>query len=262
MSSFCLIKRANVHSRLLPEVQAEKFFMRRVNAQRQSDRRAEILDAAQRCFVRSGFHGASMQDICAEAGMSPGNLYRYFPSKEALIAGIAERDRAEVAQEFARADLSQGFFKILEGMAQHHFAQRPDHQVAMCTEIMAEARRNPEIARICATFDADVHKRLVDLMRAAAGHGDITDDVDFDAVASMLMIIADGVWWRRALDRNFEPAAVVPVFMDITRHMLRRRLKTVADSDQTNVDGSGTSADRQFRRAAGTAFVPDDLGGS
>src|SRR5262245_17106399 len=60
--------------------------MRRANVQAQSDRRAEILAAAQRCFVRSGFHGASMQDICAEAGMSPGNLYRYFPSKEALIA--------------------------------------------------------------------------------------------------------------------------------------------------------------------------------
>ena len=44
--------------------------MRRANVQLQSDRRAEILAAAQRCFVRSGFHGASMQDICAEAGMS------------------------------------------------------------------------------------------------------------------------------------------------------------------------------------------------
>ena len=46
-----------------------------------SDRRSEILAAAQRCFVRSGFHGASMQDICNEAGMSPGNLYRYFPRR-------------------------------------------------------------------------------------------------------------------------------------------------------------------------------------
>ena len=77
--------------------------MRRANAQLQSDRRAEILAAAQRCFVRSGFHQTSMQEICAEAGMSPGNLYRYFPSKEAIIAGIAERDRAEVAQEFLKA---------------------------------------------------------------------------------------------------------------------------------------------------------------
>src|SRR5215211_1526704 len=100
--------------------------MRRANVQLQIDRRAEILQAAARCFARSGFHGASMQDICAEATMSPGNLYRYFPSKEALIAGIAERDRAEVAQEFASADLSHGLFTVLEGMAHHHFTRRPD----------------------------------------------------------------------------------------------------------------------------------------
>ena len=80
--------------------------MNSLNIQRQADRRDEILSAAQRCFVRSGFHQTSMQEICTEAGMSAGNLYRYFPSKEAIIAGIAERDRAEVAQDFARADLS------------------------------------------------------------------------------------------------------------------------------------------------------------
>jgi len=203
--------------------------MRRANAQLQSDRRAEILAAAQRCFVRSGFHGASMQDICAEAGMSPGNLYRYFPSKEALIAGIAERDRAEVAQQFASADLSHGLFAVLEGMAHHHFAVRPDEQVLLCTEVMAEARRNPEIARISAAFDADVRKWLLDLLRAAAARGDIPGDVDLDGVVTMLMIIADGVWWRRALDPTFDPKAVLPIFMEVTRHMLRGRRKSVAD---------------------------------
>jgi hypothetical protein len=45
----------------------------------------------------------------------------------------------------------------------------------------------------------------------------------------MLMVIADGVWWRRALDRSFDPAAVVPIFMDITRHMLRGRPRGVPD---------------------------------
>src|SRR5215210_5066702 len=88
-----------------------------LNVQRHTDRRDEILDAAQSCFVRTGFHQTSMQEICAAAGMSAGNLYRYFPSKEAIIAGIAERDRAEVAQDFARADLSKGLFVVLEGMA-------------------------------------------------------------------------------------------------------------------------------------------------
>lgn len=208
--------------------------MRRPNVQAQSDRRAEILAAAQRCFVRSGFHGASMQDICAEARMSPGNLYRYFPSKEALMAGIAERDRAEVAQEFASADLSQGFFAVLEGMAQHHFSVRPDEQVKLCTEVMSEARRNPEIARISASFDADVKKWLVDLMRAGAERGDIPGDADFENVATMLMVIADGVWWRRALEPNFGAAALVPLFMDITRHLLRARPKGVPSGKETS----------------------------
>jgi AcrR family transcriptional regulator len=162
-----------------------------------------------------------MQDICAEAGMSAGNLYRYFPSKEALIAGIAERDRAEVGQSFAQADLSQGLFAVLEGMAHHHFAVRSDEQVKLCTEVMAEARRNPEIARISAAFDADVRQWLTDLFKAGAERGDIAKDMDLDAAITMLMVIADGVWWRRALDPDFKPDALVPMFMEITRHMLR-----------------------------------------
>jgi TetR/AcrR family transcriptional regulator, repressor for uid operon len=212
--------------------------MRRANVQLQSDRRAEILAAAQRCFVRSGFHGASMQEICAEAGMSPGNLYRYFPSKEALVAGIAERDRAEVAQEFASVDLSHGFFAVLEAMAHHHFAQKPTEQVLLCTEVMTEARRNRDIARIHESFDADVKKWLTDLLRAAAERGDIPGDIDFGAAITMLMIIADGIWWRRALDPHFDPASMVPMFMDITRHMLRSRPHAVADTDKASDDKS------------------------
>jgi AcrR family transcriptional regulator len=207
--------------------------VRRASTQLKSDRRAEILAAAQRCFVRSGFHGASMQDICAEAGMSPGNLYRYFPSKEALIAGIAERDRAEVAQEFASVDLSQGLFAVLEGLAHHHFAERPDEQVKLCTEISAEARRNPEIARISAAFDADVKRWLIDLFRAGAERGDIPSDIDLEAVVTMLMIIADGVWWRRALDPDFKPETVLPIFMDVTRHMLRARPTVISRTENS-----------------------------
>jgi TetR/AcrR family transcriptional regulator, repressor for uid operon len=203
--------------------------MRRANAQLQSDRRSEILAAAQRCFVRAGFHGASMQDICAEAGMSPGNLYRYFPSKEAIIAGIAERDRAEVAQQFARADLSQGLFAMLEGMAQHYFREYPRERVLLCTEIMSEARRNPEIARISASFDADVRKWLLDLLRAGVECGDVPADVDLEGAVTVLMLVADGVWWRRALDPQFDAAAVVPMFMDVARHLLRARPKILTD---------------------------------
>jgi len=212
--------------------------MRRANVQLRCDRQDEILAAAQRCFVRSGFHGASMQDICTEAGMSPGNLYRYFPSKEALVAGIAERDRAELAQQFASVDLSRGFFAVLEGMAHHHFAQKPNEKVLLCTEVMAEARRNPEISRLSASFDADVAKWLRGLLGAAVEHGDIPADVDLDGAVTMLMIIADGVWWRRALDPAFDGASVVPVFMDIIRHMLRARPALVAKNPSDNEETS------------------------
>ncbi|MCQ3943528.1 MAG: TetR family transcriptional regulator, partial [Alphaproteobacteria bacterium] len=49
--------------------------MRKANVQLKSDRRDEILNAARQCFARTGFHQTSMQEICAAAGMSPGNLY-------------------------------------------------------------------------------------------------------------------------------------------------------------------------------------------
>jgi AcrR family transcriptional regulator len=194
--------------------------MRRANVQLQSDRRDEILNAAQRCFSRMGFHQTSMQQICAAAGMSPGNLYRYFPSKEAIIAGIAERDRAEVGAQLASVENAPDFFGTFAALARHHFVERTADEVGLCAEIMSESRRNPAIARIMQDFDKDVSARLVSMLRNAAERGEISADIDFKAVVTMLMVIADGVWWRRAVDPAFDAQAVLPLFMDITRHML------------------------------------------
>jgi AcrR family transcriptional regulator len=198
---------------------------RAANVQRQSDRRDEILAAAQRCFVRSGFHQTSMHEICAEAGMSPGNLYRYFPSKESLIAGIAEQDRAEVAQSFAGVDMSRGLFAVLEGLAYRYFKERSDEQVKICTEVMSEARRHAEIARISNGFDADVRRWLIELFKVGAARGDIPNTVDFENAATIVMIMADGMFWRRALDPHFNPDIALPLFMDVVRHVLSGNAK-------------------------------------
>jgi len=40
------------------------------------------------------------------------------------------------------------------------------------------------------------------------------------------------VWWRRALDPDFDPASVVPLFMDVTRHMLRSRPHNVPQNNE------------------------------
>jgi len=51
-------------------------------------RRRQIMDAAIACFRRRGFHQATMQEICAEAGISAGALYRYFTGKDELLLAM------------------------------------------------------------------------------------------------------------------------------------------------------------------------------
>ena len=199
--------------------------MRHANAQLHSDRRSEILDAARRCFVRSGFHQTSMQEICAEAGMSPGNLYRYFPSKEAIIAALTELDRADVGAQLADAQFTTDFFATFESLARHHFVERTMDDVGLCVEIMAESRRNPAISNIMSEFNVEVRERLVTMLRSAQERGDIARDADIGAIIEMLMIIVDGVWWRRATDPQFDAEAVLPMFFDITKYMLLDRGK-------------------------------------
>jgi AcrR family transcriptional regulator len=194
--------------------------MRRANVQLQSDRRAEILAAAQRCFARSGFHQTSMQSICAEAGMSPGNLYRYFPSKEAIIAGIAEQNRAEAAQSFADVLQAPDFFTGLAGLARHHLIERTEDEIGLCAEIMAESRRNPDVARIYDSVEEEVKAPMVAMLRQAEARGEIASGLDLDAVATILMIIGDGTSWRRAVDAKFHAETVLPLILKMVHCLL------------------------------------------
>ena len=192
--------------------------MRRANVQLQADRRFEILRAAQTCFARSGFHQTSMQEICIEAGMSPGNLYRYFRSKEEIIAGIAERDRADAAEQFAAVGKGD-FFDGLAALAQHHLVERSAEEVALCAEIMAESRRNPAVARIYQDMEADVRERFTTMLRSAAERGEI-QDIDFDGTVTVLFALADGLSWRRAVEPTFNAEAVMPIVLGMVRQLL------------------------------------------
>jgi AcrR family transcriptional regulator len=194
--------------------------MRRPNPQLQSDRRAEILEAAERCFARSGFHQASMQEICAEANMSPGNLYRYFPSKEAIIAGIAESNRAGAAADFAAVAQADDFFSGFEALARYYLVERTADEVALCAEIMTESRRNPEIARIYQAIDTDVKAGLVEVLRSAAERGEIAKDLDFERIVIVLLAIGDGIEWRRAVDPNFDAETVLPLILRMVKSLL------------------------------------------
>src|ERR1700757_5311877 len=61
-------------------------------------RRAELLERAAGLFLRDGYDNVSLNDLIADAGVSKGAFYHWFPSKDALITALAERSaRDQVA---------------------------------------------------------------------------------------------------------------------------------------------------------------------
>lgn len=194
--------------------------MRRANAQLQSDRRTEILDAAERCFARSGFHGASMQEICAEAGMSPGNLYRYFPSKEAMIEGLCERDFAEIGEGFSMLAAAPDIWAAFEALARFHMVEEPRESCQLWVETMSEVARNPQIAALRTKIDAFIEEKLRFALELARDRGQTAPDADLDRAVQFLITFADGLMLRRARDPDFDPTPHVAMMFDILRGML------------------------------------------
>ena len=82
-------------------------------------RREEILAAAAALFARRGFHGVTIDDIGAAAGMSGPGIYRHFPGKDAVLAemlvGISERLLAEGSRRVeAAADAAAALDALLD----------------------------------------------------------------------------------------------------------------------------------------------------
>jgi AcrR family transcriptional regulator len=65
-------------------------------------RREEILGAAAALFARRGFHGVSIDDIGAAAGMSGPGIYRHFPSKEAVLSDMLLNISQQLLDEGSR----------------------------------------------------------------------------------------------------------------------------------------------------------------
>lgn len=71
-------------------------------------RQEEILLAAARVFKAKGFHAARTEDICAEAGLSAGTVFRHFPDKRSMINAIAGRELEQHQREVKRLATREG----------------------------------------------------------------------------------------------------------------------------------------------------------
>jgi AcrR family transcriptional regulator len=81
--------------------------------------RSTIIDAALRLFRERGYEATTMRAIAAEAGVSVGNAYYYFSSKEELIQGFYDRaqiDHAAAARPVldGTADLTARIVGVVE----------------------------------------------------------------------------------------------------------------------------------------------------
>src|SRR5262249_56455638 len=62
------------------------------------DTRTRIVETADALFRRLGFAKTAVADIAAELRMSPANVYRFFPSKTAIVQAICQRCLSEVEE--------------------------------------------------------------------------------------------------------------------------------------------------------------------
>jgi len=80
-------------------------------------RREEILQAAETCFARQGFHQTTIQDVIRESGLSAGCIYGHFTSKEELIQAIGENRHARDSVLLAAKDADQDPLQSLRAIA-------------------------------------------------------------------------------------------------------------------------------------------------
>lgn len=186
----------------------------------QRARRENILDAALRCFARGGFHATTMQDICKEAAVSPGAVYVYFASKEDLIAGLCERDRAEFAERFSHVSSAPDFLDALRQIGEHYFIDESPDRQRFVIEMGIESTRNPRISEIFMTVDQFCFDSFKTLFQRLKDEGRIAPAIDIETLAKVFNVIGDGMFWRRAIEPGFNARAVLPVLVELVGSLL------------------------------------------
>jgi TetR/AcrR family transcriptional regulator, transcriptional repressor of aconitase len=188
----------------------------KVSQEHRDARREQILTAARRCFLRSGFHETSMQDLFAESGLSSGAVYGYFASKDDMIMSIVEENMADVlgvihALTSGRPDQPLGtvLAEVLELVRTKH----DETQLGpMSVLVWAEALRNPELAQRFATSVAQMRAELADAVRGYQAEGSLPEDASAEALARLFISIIPGFILQLALlgsaDVADVPAAV------------------------------------------------------
>ncbi|MGH2610645.1 MAG: TetR/AcrR family transcriptional regulator [Tepidiformaceae bacterium] len=172
------------------------------------ERRRHILAAASRVFSKRGVQAATMTEVANEAGISPGLIYRYFPSKEELLACAMTESAQELEARWMEPpvdhpdplgefmELSAATFGALNDPVEQQ------HTVLHIEQLLHAVRDGDRAALIDARDNLDgivdkIHVRLA----AAKKAGQIDPSVDTVALAE----VAVDFYWGTRLRKMIKP---------------------------------------------------------
>lgn len=158
-----------------------------------------LLRAALRRFARQGYHGTSMRQIAADAGVSLSNIYNYFPNKESLFATVLEtfHPYREVLPELERL-IHQAPQAEVEGLV-----------LALARRLDALLQARPELLRLLLIEVVEFQSRHV----APLYHREV-----LPRLTALL------TRWRARFPSRYAPEVVLRAFigMMFAHHLLQR----------------------------------------
>ncbi|MCJ0905474.1 TetR/AcrR family transcriptional regulator [Rhodococcus sp. ARC_M6] len=176
------------------------------------------LAAALEAFVEQGYHGASIRDIAARAGLSVPGLYHHYPSKQALLIGLTTvvmgelLERTGVAEMEAGSDPSDRFDAVIESLLRFHMFRREQSFVAS-----SELRSMEPEGRAKYIAQRDAQQKQVDqIVLDGVESGVFAAEYPEDASRAVVtMCVAVAQWYRP--DGELSPGELVERYLGIAR---------------------------------------------
>ena len=186
----------------------------KVSEQHVEARRKQILDAAFACFAREGFHQTTMQDICREAGLSPGAVYGYFRSKEEIIEASCQECQQDLPLFEGAADKldTLGVFMELADLSFGRLAEtEAETAIPVHVQLWSEALRNPRIKETLRLRGEKMRQALEGLVGGAQQRGQINPALSAQAVVQVMIGMWHGLVLVKALDQNVDVSSYTDV---------------------------------------------------
>ncbi len=161
--------------------------------QRSEETRAHLLEAALKQFSGSGYDAASVDDICAEAGVSKGAFYHHFPSKQAVFLALFEDwlTSVDAGLEAARKPTVPETLTNMARMLPFIFAQA-DGRLPMFLEFWLQASRDKTVWKTMAAPYQRYQKFFAELVKQGITEGTFRQ-VDPHSAAQVIVSFAVGM---------------------------------------------------------------------